>query len=412
MKVVMVHNTYQEAGGEDVVFESEKRLLERSGHTVIPYMRSNKELRNASFLDQIAIAPRMVWSSHARCEFGAVLEATRPDIVHIHNTFMVISPSIYSACSERAIPVVQTLHNFRLLCPAGNLFRDGRICRECLEQSLLRSVHHACYRKSRIATAGVALMLKIHRGLGTWRTSVTRFIALTEFAREEFLAAGFSPEKVVVKPNCVDADPGERDGAGEHAVYVGRLSAEKGLTVLLNAWAKLPAQYPLHLVGDGPDRMALEAQARELGLTGISFCGRLPRAAAIETIKRARFTIVPSKLYEGFPMCIAESFACGTPVLCSKLGGMMEIVEDHLTGLHFAPDDAQDLANTVEWAWNHPFELARMGRAARVKYETNYTAEKNYSRLMEIYEQAMARPASRPHSPSLGRLAMASPSRK
>jgi glycosyltransferase involved in cell wall biosynthesis len=390
MKIMMVHNSYREAGGEDVVFESEKRLLERTGHMVIPYVRSNMELQNASFLDRIAIAPRMVWSSETRREIAAILDAERPDIVHIHNTLMVISPSIYSACSDRGIPVVQTLHNFRLLCPAGNFFRHGSICNECVDQSLLQSVRHGCYRNSRGATAAVALMLAVHRALDTWRRSVARFITLTEFAKEKFIAAGFPPDKFVVKPNFVDPDPRERASAGEYAVYIGRLLEDKGPGVLLNAWGKLPAQYPLQIVGEGPERAALEAQARELHLSGITFRGQLSRAAAIETVKGARLTIVPSRLYESFGMCIVESFACGTPVLCSRLAGMTEIVEDHLTGLHFNPGDAQDLANTVEWAWNHPLEVAKMGRAARRKYETDYTAEKNHSLLIGIYEQALA----------------------
>src|SRR5277367_1067303 len=234
MKIVMVHNTYREAGGEDVVFDSEKCLLERTGHTVIPYVRSNMELHDASFLDRIGTASRMVWSSKTRREFAALLEAERPDIVHVHNTFMVISPSIYSACSERAIPVVQTLHNFRLLCPGANFFRDGSICKECVDQSLLQSVRHGCYRNSRGATAGVALMLAIHRALDTWPASVTRFIALTEFAKERFIAAGFPAEKFVVKPNFADPDPCERVGSGEYAVFIGRLVENKGLWVLLN----------------------------------------------------------------------------------------------------------------------------------------------------------------------------------
>jgi glycosyltransferase involved in cell wall biosynthesis len=394
MKIILVHNTYQEAGGEDVAFESEKRLLERAGHGVIPFVRSNTELQSADFLDRIAIAPRMIWSSKTRHEFAAILEAKRPDIVHVHNTFLAISPSIYSACSERSIPVVQTLHNFRLLCPAGNFFRDGSICNECVDHSLLRSVRYGCYRKSRAATAAVALMLTLHRALDTWRASVTRFIALTEFAKERFLAAGFPSEKVVVKPNFTDPDPRERVGSGEYALYIGRLLENKGLRVLLNAWKKLPAQYPLHIVGQGPEQAALEAEARELGLSEVAFLGRLPRSAVIEAIKGARFIIVPSTLYEGLPMCIVESFACGTPVLCSKLGGLTEIVDDHLTGLHFKPGNAEDLAKTVEWAWNHPLSLAQMGRAARRKYETDYSAERNYLLLMGIYEQALARSAS------------------
>jgi glycosyltransferase involved in cell wall biosynthesis len=336
----------------------------------------------------------MVWSSKTRFEFAAALDAERPGIVHVHNTFMVISPSIYSACEERRIPVVQTLHNFRLLCPASNFFRDGKVCEECVDHSLVRSVRHGCYRKSRKATAGVALMLTLHRALNTWRNSVTRFIALTEFAKDKFVAAGFPRDKFVVKPNFADLGPYQRVGVGNYAVFIGRLAEDKGLSVLLNAWGKLNSPYPLHIVGDGPEREPLEAQARELQLSGITFRGRLSHAAAIETIKSARFVVVPSTWYEAFPMCIVESFACGVPVLCSRLGGMQEIVTDGHTGLHFIPGDPQDLALKVEWAWNHPAEIAAMGRAARDRYETYYSAEKNYSLLMGIYEQALARCAS------------------
>jgi glycosyltransferase involved in cell wall biosynthesis len=398
MKIMMVHNMYQQAGGEDVVFENEKRLLERHGHEVVPYVRSNAELRNAPLLDRIAVASRTVWSSKTRHEFGAMLDSDRPDIVHVHNTFMVISPSIYSACSQRGVPVVQTLHNFRLLCPSStNFFRDGGICEACLEHTLLPSIQHGCYRNSRGATAVVAAMLAFHRALGTWRKSVTRFVALTEFAKEKFITSGFSPDRFAVKPNFADPDPGERAGFGDYAVFVGRLHESKGVRVLLDAWKKLAVQYPLQIVGEGPDRSALELQAREAGLSGIAFRGRLSGAEVMAMVKGARFLIVPSTWYEGFPMCIVESFACGTPVLCSRLGGLSEIVEDQLTGLHFNPGDAKDLARAVEWSWNHPVDLAKMGHAARGKYETAYTAERNYGLLMGIYGQALATDASRSH---------------
>jgi glycosyltransferase involved in cell wall biosynthesis len=395
MKIILVHNTYREPGGEDVVFESEKRLLQKAGHTVIPFVRSNMELHDSSFLDRIAIARQMIWSSKTRHEFTAILKKECPDIVHVHNTFMAISPSIYSACSDQNVPVVQTLHNFRLLCPAGNFFRDNTICTECLDENLLRSVRHGCYRNSRGATASVALMLAVHRALDTWRSSITRFITLTEFAKRQFIASGFPSDRIVVKPNFMDPDPGERAGSHEYAVLVGRLMDNKGVGVLLDAWKKLPAQHPLQIVGDGPERAAMESEAARCKLAGITFRGRLPRDKVIEIVKGARFAIVPSLLYEAFPMCIVESFACGTPVVCSGLGGLAEVVEDQFTGLHFKPGDAEDLAHKVEWAWNHPFELAQMGRAARRKYETDYTAEENYSLLMQIYDQALAAAGSR-----------------
>jgi glycosyltransferase involved in cell wall biosynthesis len=392
MKIVLVHNAYQELGGEDVVFESERRLLESAGHHVIPYVRSNWQLRNTTLLDRIAILPRMVWSSETRREFAALLDANSPELVHVHNTFMAISPSIYSACEERGIPVVQTLHNYRLLCPGSNFYRDGNICEECLEYGLHRSVRHGCYRNSRSATAGVALMLAVHDHLRTWSKHVTRFITLTEFARRKFVAAGFPREKFVVKPNFVDPDPGERVSPGDYAVFVGRLAADKGLLVLLNAWSQLQYQYPLQIVGDGPARESLEAQVRERQLSNITFRGRLSRSDAMETIKNGRFLIMPSTWFEAFGMCIAESYACGTPVLCSRLGAMEEIVTDGLTGLHFAPNNALDLASKVGWLWKHPREAAAMGRAARAKYESSYTPEHNYTLLMRIYEQALGQP--------------------
>jgi len=390
MKIILVHNRYREAGGEDVVFESEKRLLQRAGHDVVTYERSNSELNDRSPFDRLSIASRMVWSWESRNRFASLLDEVRPEIVHVHNTFMVISPSIYSACSRRKIPVVQTLHNFRLLCPAGTLFRNGEICNDCTNQTLLQSLRHGCYRHSRTATAGVAAMLAFHRTLGTWSTHVSCFIALTQFARQKFIDCGFPSEKVVVKPNFADPDPIARSGPGDCAVYIGRLTQDKGLPVLLKAWALLPEPYPLNIIGDGPERQPLEIIVRELNLSGVTFKGWLPRSEVVQTLKSARFSVVPSLWYEGFPMCIVEAFACGVPVLCSRLGGPKEIVQDRVTGLHFNPGDARDLAAKVEWAWNHQAELLAMGHSARSVYEREFTAETNYSILLSIYEKASA----------------------
>src|SRR5262249_43790056 len=390
MRVVIVHNFYRQAGGEDVVFQSEKRLLERAGHIVIPFVRSNMDLKDGSLREHIGIVPQMIWSMRSHRSFADILEAERPDIVHVHNTFMVISPSIYSACFERAVPVIQTLHNFRLLCPASSFSRNGLVCEECVDHGLFRSIMHGCYRNSREATSAVALMLATHRALGTWKTLVTRYVALTRFAKEKFVRSGFPSDKIAIKPNFADPDPGERLGTGEYALFIGRLDEIKGTKVLMDAWNRLPRKYPLEVVGDGPDLLWMKSQARELGLFNVTFRGRLSHGATMEMIKGARFTVVPSTWFEGFPMCIVESFACGTPVLCSRLGGMPEIVEDHVTGLHFNPSDPRDLAEKVEWAWNNPLEVAWMGRMARRKYESDFTADRNYSMLMEIYEQALA----------------------
>jgi glycosyltransferase involved in cell wall biosynthesis len=194
----------------------------------------------------------------------------------------------------------------------------------------------------------------------------------------------------VVKPNFVDPDPGAKESAGKGAIYIGRLSKEKGLHALLEAWKRLPANRALQIIGDGPVRKELEEEARRRGLTSIQFRGRLPHEESLAAMKGASFLIMPSEWYEGFPMTLAESFACGTPVICSKLGSMEEIVDDGRTGLHFAAGDAEDLARKIEWAFGHPSEIAEMGRAARREYESRYTSEKAYTQLMDIYEQTVA----------------------
>ena len=390
MKIILVHNTYQQPGGEDIVFEQERRILEQMGHKVVTYCRSNHEIEELSTIGRSTLVMRTVWASDTHRDFSALLLRENPDIVHVHNTFIMVSPSIYSACRKQGVPVVQTLHNFRLLCPAAQFLRDGKICEDCVDHSLWRSVWHGCYRDSRPATASVALMLQWHRHSGTWDELIDRYIALTRFARNKFIASGFPAEKIVVKPNFVDPDPGAKQGPGESAVFVGRLSKEKGLLTLLDAWKQLPEECSLQIIGDGPQREELEQEALRCGISSIHFRGRLSHSETLAAIKSSRFLVLPSEWYEGFPMTIAESFACGTPVICSRLGAMEEIVADSHTGLHFAPGNSEDLACKLAWAFAHPSEITAMGRAARAEYEALYTPQSAYRQLMDIYRQTVA----------------------
>ena len=390
MKILLAHNKYQIPGGEEVVLEQEKHLLEDAGHEVITYCRSNHEIEKFNCLERLTLIGRTVWAVDTEREFSQLLTQEKPDIVHVHNTFFMLSPSIYGACKAHGVPVVQTLHNFRLLCPSVTFFRDGKVCEECVEHGLWRSVYYGCYRDSRAATASVALMLGVHRFLGTWEKSVTCYIALTEFGRQKFIAGGLPAEKIAVKPNFVHPDPGERTRRGEYGLFVGRLSREKGISTLLQAWGRLPRHYALHIIGDGPERDGLEAQARQLSLSAVQFQGRLSRDETVTAMKRARFLVVPSGWYETFGMCIAEAFACGTPVICSRLGAMQELVSDGRTGLHFSCGDPNDLAEKVAWAWSHPNEMDAMGREARAEYEAKYTPERNYPMLMGVYRHALA----------------------
>ncbi len=229
MNILFVHNYYQQRGGEDVVFELERDLLRRNGHHVAEYCRNNSELKQLNVLGKIAAVKTTVWAGDSHRDLSSLLKREQYDVVHVHNTFVQISPSIYWACREANVPVVQTLHNYRLFCPSANLARDSHVCRECIENGVWRGVWHGCYRGSRPATAGVALMLLVHRYCGTWMNCVDRYIALSQFSREQFVAAGLPAEKIRIKPNFVDPDPGCRTKALDYAVYIGRLSEEKGV---------------------------------------------------------------------------------------------------------------------------------------------------------------------------------------
>lgn len=393
MKVLLVHNEYQQPGGEDIVFRQEARLLSRFGHQVLTYKRSNHEVSEYSGIQRLLLPRRLIWAEDARQEVARILAQVRPDIVHVHNTFTQISPSVYIACRSAGIPVVQTLHNFRLLCPAATFFRNGKVCEECVSHSLWRSVKHGCYRSSRVATAAVAMMLAAHRSLRTWTDNIDAYIALTEFARQKYIHAGFPVDRIHIKPNFVDPDPGQGNAKGDYALFVGRLSEEKGLQTLLSAWSYIKMPIRLFIVGDGPLRPELEEYAAAYGLSSVSFLGRLKHEETREAIKRARFLILPSECYENFPMTIVEAFASGTPVICSRLGAMREIVEAGRTGLHFAANNSEDLAEKVSWAWIRDREMRAMGKEARREYETKYTAEKNYSRMMDIYHRALNKPS-------------------
>lgn len=390
MKIVIAHNEYQQPGGEDVVARQEHQLLERAGHEVIRYVRTNWEVSSYSGIRQLALVPKAVWSADSRKDFARLLQTEKPDLVHVHNTFVVISPSIFSVCREVGVPVVYTLHNYRLLCPGGTFFRNGRICEECVEHSLLRSVQHGCYRNSRTATATVATMLAVHRILGTWERDVSCLITLTQFARNKFLQQGLPAGKLCVKPNFVYPDPMPRAGDGNYVLFAGRLTPEKRISTVLMAFKLLRDRIPLMVVGGGPERAQLEKEAASYGLTNLVFRGQLSREQTLEAMHGARFQIFSSEWYETFGMIIAESFACGNPVLCSRLGAMQEIVDDGRTGLHFNPGDPEDLAEKIDRAWNDAALVRELGRQARLEFEAKYTAEINYPMLMDIYQRAIS----------------------
>lgn len=378
MKIVVVHNTYQHRGGEDSVMEAEVALLSSRGHSVELLLRNNNAIPN---MTRASVAAQTVWSIDAGREFEALLRAFKPDVVHVHNTFALISPSIYWVADRLGVPVVQTLHNFRLLCSQAMFLREGKVCEDCLGKVPWRGAARGCYRSSKLQSVVLAGMVTLHRVIGTWQSKVTRYIALNEFCRSKFIEGGLPAERIVVKPNFVDFPApvaGERDGF----LFVGRLSVEKGIDVLVGA-ASVLVDAATRVGGTGPEIAGLES------VKGITTLGALSIDAVKKEMSRATALVLPSIWYENFPRTLVEAFACGLPVIASRIGALGELVSDGLTGLLFEPGNSKDLAEKMLWAQQHPAEMAQMGRNARAVYEAEYTAERNYQQLMVIYADAI-----------------------
>lgn len=385
MRILLLHTRYIEQGGEDIVFDNELRLLQSMGESVSPLIFDNKLL---SRMHSGLAAINTIYNATSYKRVLQEIREYRPNIMHVHNTFPLASPSVILAAHRARLPVVITLHNYRLLCPNALLYRDNVICEDCLGKLPYPAVIHSCYRSSKAATAVVAGMLMLHRFFGTWDKGIQYFIALTEHSRKKFVEGGLPAEKVLVKPNFLYPDPGIGEPvAGKFALFVGRLSPEKGIDVLLEAWSKQKMTQTLLIIGTGPlNRKVAKASDEN---PSIRWLGRKPREDVVSFMKQASFLVLPSVVYENFPMAIVEAFAAGLPVVASDLGAMASLVDHGRTGLRFRPGDASDLAEKVEWLLSHPQELDKMRKEARHEYEVKYTAERNYKLLMEIYERAI-----------------------
>lgn len=390
MKVFMCHNHYQQPGGEDLSFGQEVRLLQSRGHEVVRYTKHNDEVRE---IGRLAAARRTVWNRDTYRELRELFRMHRPDVVHFTNTFPLISPSAYYAAKEEGVAVVQSLRNYRLLCPGAQFMRDGKVCESCLGRLFAwPAVKHGCYRGSRAGSLAVASMLAFHRLRKTWTKAVDMYYALTQVSRAKFIEGGLPAEKVAVKPNFIEPAPGPGKGDGGFAVFVGRLSAEKGIDVLLEAWKQLDMSLQLRIVGDGPMASTVERAARND--SRIRWLGRLPSAETISIIGRALCLVMPSLWYEGFPRTILEALAKGTPVVTSRLGSMEEIIQDGFTGLHFTAGDPADLVQALKQITSDPARVRNMRRAARDEFLGKFTGAVNYESLMGIYSRAMGRPVA------------------
>lgn len=374
MKIQIFHNKYKQAGGEDIMVEREIQLLRARGHDVRVDFWDNESISAANVL---STAMNCAYSETAKKRAAAVMAEFKPDLCHVHNFFPQITPSVYDACSDLEIPVVQTLHNYRIHCSNALLLRDGKPCELCVKGSPWNGVRHACYRGSRLATLPVANFIRVHRSRGTWNRKVSALVALTDFAKDKFVEGGISPRNLVVRRNYSE-DLGLGNQDGDFAICLGRLSPEKGLATLVEAWKP---EYPkLLLVGDGPLEKKLPKKAN------VEILGRVPRAEALGLLKKAKFSLVPTECYEGAnPLVLIESLCVGTPVLASRIGGIPEVLSDSPAGLLFEPGNASAIQAAVEkfLAGADP-EKAR--RSAREIYDSFFTEEIAYRGLMEIYQ--------------------------
>lgn len=398
MRVLSVHNFYQSnaPSGEDAVFKNEVKLLQNNGIEVISYLRHNDGISDSSIREKLRLPFVNMWSKDTYKDLRDVMKKTKPDVCHLHNIFYLISPSAYYACKDAGVPVVQTLHNFRFFCVNGLLMRNGSVCEDCVGNAPWRGAIHGCYRQSRLYSIPLAFMQGLHRHIGTWQNAIDAYIALTEFSKEKFIDCGLSEEKVFIKPNFL-ADPPEPNYANDgYAAFIGRLSKEKGVHIAIDAFKTLSlldsSDLTLKVIGDGPLRKALTESVKMSGVDRyVEFVGRQSFDDCMQLLRGARFLVIPSVCYEGFPMTVVEAFACGKPVIASNLGSLAELVEDGRTGLLFEPSNPQDLANKMRWMIEHKDACIEMGKNARKVFEEKYTAEKNFKILMNIYNTVLNR---------------------
>ncbi|GMG72638.1 glycosyltransferase family 4 protein [Priestia megaterium] len=388
MKILYVHNYYQLDGGEDKVVEEEIKLLKQNGLEVNKYSVDNKDIEIRSFTKKVKLALNTIWSQTEYGRLTDYISKEKPDIVHFHNTFPLLSPSVYYVCQKMNIPVIQTLHNYRLGCPSAMLLRNNEVCEKCISGSLLNSVKYGCYRNSRVQTVPLSTMLYTHRFLNTWNNKVDKYIALTNFAKEKFIQIGLNEDKITVKPNFIEKHIEVGIKKEDQVTFVGRISKEKGLHLLLAAWSKVGSKVntKLNVIGDGPLRKELESKYQHL--SNVNFLGKLDSKDVLSYMSKSKYIIVPSIWYEGFPMTIIESYSVNTPVISSNIGSLKEVVINEVTGFHFENNNINSLENTLKKAL-HYSDYDKLQRNINEQYEKKYTPSANFKMLINIYEEVV-----------------------
>ena len=385
MRILIAHNRYQQPGAEDQVFAAEADLLAEHGHEVFRYELHNNSINSTG---KLKVARNTIWNPQSADEVRQLVRHHRIEVAHFHNIFPVMSPSVYPAAHDEGAAVVQTLHNFRLVCPGNTMFRDNHLCSDCLGKSFpWPSVVHACYRGDRQATTVSAAMLAYHRARGTWSKSIDVYVALSEFNRSLFCRAGFAPASLFVKPNFLKSDPGPGVYRRPGALFVGRLIPEKGISTLLAAWQRIGSRLPLTILGDGPLRDEV-ASAAESSDGAVRWLGWRTRSEVDEALGAASVVISPSVWIEAGPLSVIESFARGTPVIASRLGSLAEFVKPDVSGYLFEPGNPASLVEAIETFLKRPDGGSKMGETARGIFLDTYSAGPAYTNMLALYDYA------------------------
>ncbi|WP_354637398.1 glycosyltransferase [Kitasatospora camelliae] len=391
MHVLVVHNRYASAqpSGENKVVDQEVGLLREAGHRVELFERRSDDIAARSLPGKVVVPLLVPWNPAVRSELAARLRAERPDVVHVHNVFPLLSPAVLAACADAGVPAVATLHNYTQVCPPGTLQRDGRPCTACTGGSPLPAVRHGCYRGSRLATVPLAVSLSVNRR--RWWSGVERFFCISAAQRDVLVRSGMPPERLAVKHNFVP-DPGERrTGDGEHVLYLGRLAEAKGVRLLMAAWDELAAGggvgVPLVVAGAGP--LEREVTAWAAGRDDVRCVGLYDTARCRQALSRSVAVVAPSTWLEAFGLVVVEAMAAGVPAVAAGHGAFVELVEDGVTGLLHRPGEAASLASCLRRVTADQGRNREMGRAARRRYEQGFSPAVGLERLLEGYRSAI-----------------------
>lgn len=392
MKIMMVHVKYRQKGGEDAVFENEVKLLKDGGQNVIPILFSNDEIKDAGIINKLMSGLNAIWSFKYYKIMNDLIIRENPDVVHFHNMFPLLSPSVYKACYDNKTPVIQTLHNYRWGCPAATFYREGSVCELCMSNGLMNSVKYSCYKKSRVITFVVVIMIKFSKWLNIFERYVTKIIVLTDFAKNKMAEAGLPKSKLVVKPNFAfmtdykSVNSSKNESA--YVLFIGRLSGEKGIKFLAESLVKAPKNLCVKVAGQGPDYEEVKAFIEDNDIN-MELLGSLNKSALSDAIKGCSLVVIPSQWYEGFPMVILDAYSHGKPVLISNIGGLPELVISGKTGEIFELGNINSLRDKLINLMEDQEKLSIMGANAYHKFKNEYSSENNLLRVNELYDDAI-----------------------